>query len=246
MASEKYHAAVVFGSGPGCGRNVAALFAEHGFQKVVLLSRNAERLIEDAEFVRAARDGTEVHTIPVDLGDIDATKEALQKVEQTLGDTALEFVLFNAARLGRSDMFSFTPQQLDGDLKIAIVGLYTVAQWAMPKLVNASTSTTCTPSFIATSGMLAKDPAPAMFSLAACKAGQHNLMHSLHKEFEPKGVHCGLLVIGGKVSDEAKVTNARNCAEEIWKMFSAQKGEGGHEVVLIDPAYAEHVKNREK
>lgn len=70
-------------------------------------------------------------------------------------------------------------------------------------------------------------------------------MTSLHKEFEPKGVHCGLIIIGGTVSDDSKVTNARNIAEEAWKMFRQEKGKGKLEIVLADPAYDDHVKNRE-
>lgn len=116
----------------------------------------------------------------------------------------------------------------------------------MPQLLKTASSDKYTPSLLVTSGMLAKDPAPAMFSLAACKAGQYNLTHSLHKEFEPKGVHCGVIVIGGKVADESKVTNARNIAEEAWKLFSQPKGSGKFEVVMEDPAYLEHVKNRER
>lgn len=92
--------------------------------------------------------------------------------------------------------------------------------------------------------MLAKDPAPAMFSLAACKAAQYNLTHSLHKKYEAEGVHCTAIVIGGKVADESKVTNARNIAEQHWMLFAQGQGHGSHELVLMDPAYAEHVKAR--
>ena len=94
--------------------------------------------------------------------------------------------------------------------------------------------------------MLAKDPAPAMFSLAACKAGQYNFTHSLHKEFEPQGVHCALIVIGGKVADESEVTNARNIATRAWDIYGQKKGEGKLECVLMDPAYAVHVRSRER
>jgi hypothetical protein len=94
--------------------------------------------------------------------------------------------------------------------------------------------------------MLAKDPFPAMFSLATCKAGQYSLVTSLHKEFEPKGVHCALIVIAGTVSEESKVTNPRNIAEKTWAMFSQSKGRGDLEVVLTDPAYLEHIKRRER
>ena len=93
--------------------------------------------------------------------------------------------------------------------------------------------------------MLAKDPFPAMFSLATCKAGQYSLTRSLHKEYEPQGVHCGLVVIGGTVSEDSKVTNARNIANEIWTMSRQPQGKGKVEIILADPAYDEHVKNRE-
>jgi short-subunit dehydrogenase len=120
-------------------------------------------------------------------------------------------------------------------------------EWAMPKLLEvAGSSKTKTPSLLVTSGMLAKDPFLAMFSLAACKAGQYNLVHSLHKEYEPKGVHCGVVVVGGSVNEKAAVTNPRNIAEETWKLFGQAQGSGQLESLLIDPAYEEHVKNREK
>ena len=94
--------------------------------------------------------------------------------------------------------------------------------------------------------MLAKDPFPAMFSLAACKAGQYSLVQSLRKEFEPKGVHCAIIIIAGTVANESKVTNARNIAEEIWTVFNQPQGKWSLEVLIGGPAYSEHVKNREK
>ena len=117
----------------------------------------------------------------------------------------------------------------------------------MPKLLDlANPDAKTTPSFVVTSGMLAKDPFPAMFSLATCKGGQYNLAHSLHKEFEPKGVHCALIVVGGSVNDDSAVTNARNIAEETWTVFQQPKDDGKFETMILDPAYLEHVKNREK
>lgn len=117
----------------------------------------------------------------------------------------------------------------------------------MPQLLDtAAKNESSTPSFLVTSGMLAKDPAPIRFSLALCKAGQYNLVTSLHKEFEPKGVHCTSIVIAGKVADEAKVTNARNIADKTWTVFSQPREKGDIEIVLMDPAFAEHVKQRNK
>lgn len=54
------------------------------------------------------------------------------------------------------------------------------------------------------------------------------------------------MIIGGTVSDESKITNARNIAEEIWEMSKVERKKGQLELMLTDPAYEEHVKNREK
>jgi short-subunit dehydrogenase len=117
----------------------------------------------------------------------------------------------------------------------------------MPKLLSvANAAKAKTPSLLVTSGMLAKDPFPAMFSLAACKAGQYSLVNSLHKEFEPKGVHCGLVVVGGSVKEDAEVTNPRGIAEETWRLFCQEQGSGQLELLLIDPEFEEHVRSREK
>jgi NAD(P)-dependent dehydrogenase (short-subunit alcohol dehydrogenase family) len=48
----KHHGAlVIFGSGPGIGVHVASRFARGGFEKVVLVSRDAARLRNDAFIV---------------------------------------------------------------------------------------------------------------------------------------------------------------------------------------------------
>lgn len=197
------------------------------------------------------------------MGDLGQVQENLKKVDHFLEGTPLETVFLNAARTGKSNILDFPIEVFENDLKVCRTRdptledlltlhidcnrwFYAVAQWAISKLLNFASSDNRTPSLLVTSGMLAKDPFPAMFSLASCKAGQYSLVNSLHKKFEPKGVHCGLAIIGGTVSDESKVTNARNIAEEILKMSMQEKGKGSLELVLSDPACDEHVKNREK
>jgi short-subunit dehydrogenase len=116
--SSTHGALVVFGSGPGVGRTVAALFAERGFEKVILMSRDATRLAQDADFVRSARADTSVHEIPVDLGNMEHVQESLKRVDNILKDTSLECVLFNAARTGKSEFFDFSPATFENDLKV--------------------------------------------------------------------------------------------------------------------------------
>lgn len=116
--SSTHGAIIVFGSGPGVGRNVAALFAERGFKKVILTSRDANRLSQDADFVRSASAGVSVDVVPFDLGKADEVQAGLKKVEESLKGTSLECVLFNAARLGPSKFFDFPAEDLENDLRV--------------------------------------------------------------------------------------------------------------------------------
>ena len=115
------NAMIVFGSGPGVGRNVGAIFAEKGFGTVVLVSRNAERLKSDADFVRSASSKTTVHELTVDLDDTTGLPGSLKKVEELLKGKRLEAVLYNAARLGPSPFFDFKAEELERDLRVSSI-----------------------------------------------------------------------------------------------------------------------------
>ncbi|KAK3078216.1 hypothetical protein LTS18_008135, partial [Coniosporium uncinatum] len=45
---------VLLGSGPGIGVAVSSHFASHGFNTIIMISRDASRLRDDAKSVRAA------------------------------------------------------------------------------------------------------------------------------------------------------------------------------------------------
>lgn len=116
--SSKHGAIVVLGSGPGIGRNVAALFAERGFERIVLMSRNESRLQEDVAFVHTAAPNAKVDVVPVDLAESGNVSQALKLVDEKLEGIALECVLFNAARLGASPILEFEAESLESDLQV--------------------------------------------------------------------------------------------------------------------------------
>jgi NAD(P)-dependent dehydrogenase (short-subunit alcohol dehydrogenase family) len=111
-------ALVVCGSGPGVARGIATLFAERGFEKVILLSRSAERLSKEAENVRSKSATTKVYEITADFGNAEQVKAGLARVEVALGETPLDCVLYNAARTGRSDILDFSPEDFQSDLQV--------------------------------------------------------------------------------------------------------------------------------
>jgi NAD(P)-dependent dehydrogenase (short-subunit alcohol dehydrogenase family) len=117
--TSKNGALVVVGSGPGIGQHVATVFAEHGFEKVILMSRNKERLAKDADAVRSVCSSVHIDEIVVDCADADSVRRALETVDDSLGQTPLECVLYNAARLGPSHFFDFPAERLGADLQVS-------------------------------------------------------------------------------------------------------------------------------
>ncbi|EKG18403.1 Short-chain dehydrogenase/reductase SDR, partial [Macrophomina phaseolina MS6] len=120
MSSSSNHGAlVVVGSGPGIGVHVAAAFASHGFKKIILLSRNAERLLQDADAVKKKSNSAAcVHTISTDIADSAKLQQSLAEVDRLLDDTTpLECVLFNAARVDLSKLLEFPVSEVEADLR---------------------------------------------------------------------------------------------------------------------------------
>ena len=114
-------ALVVIGSGPGIGRTTAAHFAGKGFKHIILLSRDASRLAEDAKMVSSTTPDTTVETAQIDMADDEAAvKSALGAIDAKLkaAGVPLEVVLYNAARVAPSKIMEWEAKSLEEDLKV--------------------------------------------------------------------------------------------------------------------------------
>ncbi|KAF2490448.1 NAD(P)-binding protein [Lophium mytilinum] len=225
MSSQEQRTVLVIGSGPGIGNHVGATFAAQGFNRVILLARNAERIKKDKKDVesKSGRSGISVETIQADISNKAALKDALNQVEKVGGN--IECVFFNAARILPAEILSEPVDTIEEDVNTTIIALYQVAQWAIPRLeALAASSSSVKPSLLVTNSFLAADPLPFLFSLSLVKAAQRNLVISLAKTFESKGIRVGLVTVGGAVAPENKHLNPTYIAEKIWGFFDQGKG----------------------
>lgn len=71
-----------------------------------------------------------------------------------------------------------------------------------------------------------RDPQPRLFSIAACRAAQHNILDSCAKEFGPQGVHCGVIDIEHDLEGSFPVCNAQIVAEQAWEFYNQLEGKG--------------------
>ena len=119
--------------------------------------------------------------------------------------------------------------------QISVVSLYTVVGWAIPQLLKLGPKDGYKPTFLVTSSNLGDESRPHLFSVAPCRAAQYNIVASCHKEFGPRGVHCALIVIGGRLGEGAPGGDAQVVAGEAWKLYGQEKGKGDLGLNLPDP-----------
>ncbi len=110
---------LLIGSGPGIGLATSTLFAQKKFSKIALISRNASRLVSEAESISSAvsKSGkqVEVKTWAVDVVDSARYKKVLEEV----GDWGeVTCVVFNAARVQPSPLLEFAEEEILADFQV--------------------------------------------------------------------------------------------------------------------------------
>jgi hypothetical protein len=106
--------------------------------------------------------------------------------------------------------------------QISVIGLYTVAKWAIPRLLLIAGDRCYKPAFLVTSGWLAHNPEPYYFAMGVCKAAQQNMIHNLHDQMKSKGVHCALAMVNGVVHPNSDATNPANIADHCWELYNSR------------------------
>jgi NAD(P)-dependent dehydrogenase (short-subunit alcohol dehydrogenase family) len=120
MPASRHGALIIFGSGPGIGVHVASRFARGGFQKVILLSRNATRLSDDAFMVWSIAPEVEVSTVCVDLTSAVDLQDAFGRIKDVLGETPVECVYYNAARVEPTSLLHESAEDLRLNLEVCL------------------------------------------------------------------------------------------------------------------------------
>jgi|SRR5277367_2300934 len=111
---------VLIGSGPMIGVSAASLFATRKFPNIALISRDPTRLSNDRDSVlaaaKAAGKDVSVRTFATDIKNTPAFEKVLKEVEK-MG--RISVVVFNAARVGPSELFKFPEEEIIEDFKVS-------------------------------------------------------------------------------------------------------------------------------
>ena len=60
------------------------------------------------------------------------------------------------------------------------------------------------------------------------------MVQSFSKVYGPQGIHCGLIVVGGRLRDDKHIASAPQVAEQVWTLFNQSEEDWLLEITLTD------------
>ena len=129
MSSSKAPTLLVIGCGPGIGVSTASIFASKKFDKIALMSRDIKRLDQDRSIILNSlkssnrADQVEIKIWSVDITNTSDFQNTLQQVENFGNVTC---VIFNAARVEPSSLFSFEEEEIVKDFMVSVTSHITI------------------------------------------------------------------------------------------------------------------------
>lgn len=213
---------LVCGHGPGISDAVARRFGAEGFA-VGLVARSADKLT--AAVRRLQQKGVRAAGFPADLGDGRAARDVVARTRASLGPVTV--VHWNASARLAGDLASAEPNDLRKVLDVAVVGLTTLVQTALPDLRQQQDGAV----LVTGGGFSLYDPrADAMavqwnsMGLAVGKAAQHKLVGLLGERLRPEKVFVGevtvMSMVKGTAFDSGQATlEAGAVADRFWELY---------------------------
>ncbi len=215
------------GAERGLAAAVARRFAREG-HPVAIAGRNAEKLAATAASLEA--DGATVAQV---LGDASVAQDARRFVAAAQALAPLVVAVHNAGSNRPAPFLEVSEARFEGHWREHTLGGFQTAQAALPALLERGGGTLI---FTGASGSLRGKANYSPF--ASAKAGLRALAQSLAREFGPRNIHVGHVIIDGGILGERLLTVA--------PQFAAQRGPDGMlEIDAIAEAYwALHTQHR--
>ncbi len=192
---------IVVGYGPGISTGVAEAFGAKGFN-VALVGRSRERL--DAGVAALAVKGVTAKAFVADGGDAAAIAATVAAVRAAFGPiTAIQWNAYGGGVGG--DLIAAGPDEISAVFDVAIVGLLSAVQAALPDLKANQGAV-----LVTNGGFRDLDPQVDKYAagsnnmgLALANAAKHKLVGLLVAKLASEGVHIAEVTIAGTIKGTA-------------------------------------------
>ncbi|MGR3312632.1 SDR family oxidoreductase [Roseovarius indicus] len=178
--------ALVTGSSMGIGFALARGLAQAG-ARLVLNARNADRLKEAAENLRA--EGAEVDTLPFDVTDAAAAREAIDRYESETGP--IDILVNNAGMQHRTPLEDFPPEDFDRLMRTNVNSVFYVGQAAARHMIARQSGRII--NIASVQSQLAR---PGIAPYTASKGAVTNLTKGMATDWAKHGLNCNAIAPG--------------------------------------------------
>lgn len=205
MPVDRKHSVLVVGVGApqGLGAAIARRFAKGNFA-VAIARRNAEKLTQSAEELR--KNGALVAAV---VGDASRAEDAGKFIDAAEALGPLAVVVHNAGSNNPAPFLKVSPEQFEQHWREHALGGFHVAQAALPVLLEHGGGTLI---FTGASGSLRGKANFAPF--AAAKAALRALSQSIAREYGPKDIHVGHVIIDGGIEGDRLLSRVPQLKEQ--------------------------------
>ena len=201
--------------GPGTGYAIAQRFGREGFT-IGMIARNEDHLQQHE--LALHEQGISSSSTVADAGNVHQLKQALDKI-----GTNTQVLIYNAAVVEKSTAEHIDAEKLNHDFQVNVGGALVAVQHFLPAMLKQGGT------ILFTGGSFAHHPNPNYISLSIGKAGLWNLAMCLAREYEPQGIHVGIVSVYGKVARGTRY-DPDLIAEEYWKLQVQPRGKWEREV----------------
>ncbi|MDU9005648.1 SDR family oxidoreductase [Sedimentitalea todarodis] len=178
--------ALVTGSSLGIGRALARGLAEHG-AGVVLNARNAERLSEAAEAMRA--DGLDVSEAAFDVTDGVAVTESVSRIEDEIG--SIDILINNAGMQHRAPLEDFPEEAWDRLLRTNVTSAFLVGKAVARHMIGRGRG-----KIINIASVQSELARPGIAPYTATKGAIRNLTRGMATDWARHGLQCNAIAPG--------------------------------------------------
>ena len=178
--------ALVTGSSMGIGFALARGLAQAG-ARLVLNARNADRLKEAGEKLRA--EGAEVDTLPFDVTDATAARDAIDGYETDTGP--IHILVNNAGMQHRTPLEDFPPEDFDRLMRTNVNSVFYVGQAAARHMIARQSGRII--NIASVQSQLAR---PGIAPYTASKGAVTNLTKGMATDWAKHGLNCNAIAPG--------------------------------------------------